>query len=247
MLTNQIKWSQFFTLFLFIVGITLPLLLVNYVHYYYTNDVATFRGWAECMEKFEQQIYLKCLPTPPNYPVVGLFLSAGTIQAIKSVFNVTDSKTIDSIFRYYLVFFDLLNFILFTRLASLMRFRFPIFIGLIILIVPSTLVGGAIWGQIDGISLTFCLLATMVFFKSWLSNDVDSLEQSKWKNLFWLLFATLNLVIFILIKQLSLFSLPLFFILIVVTGYKFWQRFCYSSFFCSDRSNNICIVFSLPR
>ena len=217
MLFNQSKSSKVFTLFLLIFGILLPFLLVNYVHYYYKNDVATFRGWAECLEKFEQQIYLKCLPTPPNYPVVGLFLSAGTIQAIKSVFNVSDSKNIDFIFRHYLAFFDLLNFILFTRLASLMRFRFPIFIGLILLIVPSTLVGGAIWGQIDGISLTFCLLATIGFFKSWFSNDVNSLDQSKWKNLFWLLFATLNLVILTLIKQLSLFSLPFFFILILIT------------------------------
>ena len=143
MLINQSKWSRVFTLFLFITGIILPFLLVTYVHYYYINDVSTFRGWAECLEKNEQQIYLKCLPNPPNYPVVGLFLSAGTIQAIKSVFNVTDSKTLDFIFRHYLAFFDLFNFILFTRLASLMQFRFPIFVGLILLIVPSTLVGGA--------------------------------------------------------------------------------------------------------
>ena len=227
MLFNQSKSSKIFTLFLLIFGIFLPFLLVNYVHYYYINDLATFRGWAECLEKFEQQIYLKCLPTPPNYPVVGLFLSAGTIRAIKSIFNVSDSKNLDFIFRHYLAFFDLLNFILFTRLASLMRFRFPIFIGLILLIVPSTLVGGAIWGQIDGISLTFCLLATIGFFKYWLSNDAGSLDKSKWKSWFWLLFATLNLVIFILIKQLSLFSLPFFFILILITGYKLWQSFRY--------------------
>jgi hypothetical protein len=243
MLINQNKWSRIFTFFLFIVGITLPFLLVNYVHYYYTNDVATFRGWAECLEKFSQQIYLKCLPTPPNYPVVGLFLSAGTIQAIKSVFNVTDSKTIDFIFRHYLAFFDLFNFILFTRLASLMQFRFPIFVGLILLMVPSTLVGGAIWGQIDGISLTFCLLATIGFFKSWLSNDADSLEQSKWKSVSWLLFGTLNLVIFILIKQLSLFSLPFFFILIGITGYKLWKNFHYSSLFWAAIALIIFILF----
>lgn len=46
-----------------------------------------------------------------------------------------------------------------------------------------------------------------------------------------MLFATLNLVIFILIKQLSLFSLPFFFILILITGYKLWQNFRYRGIF----------------
>lgn len=230
LLNTRNKSSRIFTSFLFIIGITLPFLLVTHVHYYYTNDVATFRGWAECLEKFSRRIYLECLPVPPNYPVVGLFLSAGTIDVIKSVFNVTDGKTIDFIFRHYLAFFDCLNFLLFTWLASLMRFRFPVFIGLILLIVPSTLVGGAIWGQIDGISLSFCLLAAICFFKSWLSNDVN-LERSLWKSGLWLLFAALNLSLFILTKQLSAFSLPFFLILSLITGYKFWQRFRYPGLF----------------
>jgi hypothetical protein len=222
--------KNIFTLFLFILGMALPFLLVTYVHYYCTGDVATFRSWAECLEKYSQKIYLACKPVPPNYPTVGLLMSAGIIHVIKSIFGVTNGKIIDDIFRHYLAFFDLINFLLLIWLASLMKFRFPIFIGLILLIVPSTLVGGALWGQIDGISLCFCLLATIGFFKSWLSK-VDSGNRNGWKSGLWLLFGVINLSIYILTKQLSIFSLPFFLLLWFIVGWKLWKDFHYRGLF----------------
>lgn len=219
---SQIRSDRIFTVFLLLAGIILPFLLVTYCNYYYVNDVATFRGWAECLAKYSEKIYLACLPVPPNYPVVGLFLSAGTIHAIKLIFDISDSQRIDLIFRYYLAFFDSLNFLLLSYLATLMQFRFPVSIGLLLLIVPSTLAGGAIWGQIDGIFLCFCLLAAIGFFKSWRSSDVES-DNIGWKSGLWFLFGTLNLSIFILIKQLAVFSLPFFFLLSLIAGCKLWK------------------------
>ena len=118
-----------------------------------------------------RKMYQSCKPKPPNYPVTGLALSAGAIHIIESIFNITDRDTSDSIFRYYLAFFDSLNFLLFIWLAKLMRFRFSRFDRSY---YPNYSIHlgrreVAVWAQIDGISLFFCLLSVIGFFKSWVS------------------------------------------------------------------------------
>ncbi|MDJ0741854.1 MAG: hypothetical protein QNJ32_00680 [Xenococcaceae cyanobacterium MO_167.B27] len=212
-------------LFLILLGITLPFLLVTNIDSYFRGDINVFHSWANC---WSHKIYVACQPKiPPNYPVAGLTLSAGLIHTITSIFDITERNTSDMIFRYYLAFFDSLNFLLFIWLASLMRFRFPIIIGFILLIIPSTWVGGAIWGQIDGIALFFCLLSTICFFKSWLTNDIDIESVKVWKSTMWLLLGNLSLSLYILTKQLAIFSLPFFFLLYMITVWKFWKNFHY--------------------
>jgi len=219
------KWIQqpknnYVNLFLTLFGLTLPFLFLTFIDVYFQKDVETFNAWTSC---WSEKIYIDCkIDTEhypyPNYPAIGLILSAGVFRAISSISGNEDLNTLTSYFRYYLAFFDALNFLLLISLAKLLNFRFPVLIALILLIVPSTWVGGAIWGQIDNISLFFGLFSSICFFKSWSLNKV-------WKNGIWLLLGSLNLCLYLLTKQLAIFSIPFFFLLLGITIYKFLKYF----------------------
>lgn len=201
----QLK-SHYFSVFLIILGLATPFLLLTSIDYYCEVDIATFNAWANC---WSHDIYITCQTnnkdySHPNYPAMGMLLSAGVIKAISIISGLDDFKALVVIFRYYLALFDALNFLLFVWLASLMQFRFPIMIGLILLITPSTWIGGAIWGQIDNVALFFGLLSSICFFKSWLVNDEQRLQKA-WQNGLWLLLGVLCFCIYILTKQLAIF------------------------------------------
>jgi hypothetical protein len=226
LLIDQEQWNKSIFLWVIILlGIALPFLLVTYIDSYFRGDINIFHSWVGC---WNQRTYIECqIKGPPNYPVAGLALSAGVIHAIIYTFGIIERTTGDLIFRYYLAFFDSLNFLLFIWLANLMRFPFPIFIGIILLIIPSNWVGSAVWGQIDGISLFFCLLSVICFFKSWRFNDTDTANRKAWKSGIYLILGTGSFAIYILTKQLAIFSLPFFLILGLITAWRYWQLFQY--------------------
>lgn len=103
----------------------------------------------------------------------------------------------------------------------MMRLRRPWLIGLILFLIPSNLAGGSIWGQIDNISLSFCLISSMAMIKSWSSLHMS---KSNLKAIAWLILAAISLPVFILIKQTSIFSAPYFLVLFIITVIKFWQK-----------------------
>lgn len=225
------KWQQWHRntlgLLLLLIGICFPFWLVQHIDIYYQGDVEIFRFWANC---WGSKIYLNCTNPElqiPNYPVIGLTLSAGVIHAIQSRFDIPNTATLDTIFRYYLALFDALNFILLIGLAQLMRFQFPIFLGLLLLAIPSTWVGGAAWGQIDNIALFFALLSTFAFLKAGLVRIPAKKRQKVWRSGAWLLLGTFNLSLYILTKQLAVFSLPFFLILFLIAIWKLWKFFDY--------------------
>jgi hypothetical protein len=216
--------SKSLTYILIILGIILPFLLVKIIPSYFVDDVGAFHVWADCLRQNPQDIYSLC---KPDYPATGLLFSGGAIYLIKILIKATDRSIIDAVFRYYLACFDALNFLLLIWLASLLKFRFPVRVGLAILAVPSTWVGGAIWGQIDGISLFFCLLTTLGFFQFWVSLTKTEAPRFKFqkRNYLWLLLATTSLAIYWLSKQLTLFSLPFFCAIFLISTGKLWQYF----------------------
>ena len=217
---------------LLILGIILPFLFVTIIPNYFFDDVGAFHVWANCLQQNPQDIYPLC---KPDYPTTGMLFSGGVIYLIKALINTADRGPVDTIFRYYLAVFDALNFLLLIWLGRLLQFRFPVPIALAILALPSTWVGGAVWAQIDGISLFFCLLATLGFFQFWQSLTKNSNSKSsyyKWYKLqfqnwhfFWLALATTSLAIYWLSKQLTLFSLPFFSVIALITINKLWQYF----------------------
>ena len=211
---------------LIILGIILPFLFVTIIPNYFVDDVGAFHVWAACLQQNPQDIYPLC---KPDYPTTGMLFSGGAIYLIQFLVKTTNRDTIDTVFRYYLAVFDALNFLLFIWLGRLLQFRFPVRIALAILAMPSTLVGGAVWGQIDGISLFFCLLATVGFFEFWQSltktaNTQSNYYSCKIRDFFWLVLATTSLAIYWLSKQLTLFSLPFFSAIALITVNKLWQH-----------------------
>jgi hypothetical protein len=218
-----------FIVFLFLVGVAFPFLVVTYVSDYHSSDLKIMHYWADCLATYSRKIYLECkrinaYAPQPIYTAPGLIFSAGAIHAIKSNLGGIAENTSIALFRYYLAFFEVLNFLLITWLAKLMQFRFPVVIGMLLLIVPSTWSGTSVWGQIDGISLFFCLLSIICFFKSWLLSNVKEASHKKNNAGLWLCIGTASLSIYILMKQISIFSLPFFSLLILITVWKFWKN-----------------------
>ena len=157
----NIKRIKPFIISFFCIGMIANFIIVNVIPFYHRSDVQTFHAWADCLFNSGREIYLKC-DYPPNYPSIGLFASAGMIYIIKAVTGFTDGEVINSIFRSYLFLFDLLNLWLFIIIAQMMQFHKPIIMGVILFLIPSNLMGGAVWGQIDNISLSFCLISSIL-------------------------------------------------------------------------------------
>ncbi|HEY5138409.1 MAG TPA: hypothetical protein VIJ25_03700, partial [Methylococcales bacterium] len=212
---------------LFGIGFALPFIFAKLIPYFCSGDIETFRLWADCLAQYGRQIYLACNMPPdhslPNYPTVGLLASAGIIHIIKSITGLTNGDAIYHAFRLYLAVFDGLNFFLFITIARMMHFRNPLLIGFLLLLIPSNLAGGSIWGQTDNIALSLCLVTSIALIKSW-SGSQDDYEGSKWKPIAWLILAVVSLPFFLLVKQLSIFSVPYFLVLFTVTILRFWQH-----------------------
>jgi hypothetical protein len=202
--------------------------LVTHIEAYNRGDVNAFHIWADCWERWGRKMYVACEPSErPYYPAIGTAISAGAVHLITSILGITERDTSAIIFRYYLAFFDAINFLLLIWLGSLMRFQFPVFIAIIILITPSTWVGSSIWGQIDGISLFLCLISLVLFVKSWLAINVGTASQKAWKSGLYLLLGSLSISLYLLTKQSAIFSLPFFFLIFLVTAWKFWDNYHY--------------------
>ncbi|ACK66454.1 conserved hypothetical protein [Rippkaea orientalis PCC 8801] len=225
---NQEQWNpKNFDILLIILGIILPFILVTFLDSYSRYDVGVFEDWASC---WGQEIYLEC-PTTLVYPSGALIFSAGVIQGIKSLLSINDRHTVASVFRYFLAFFDSLNFLLWIYLAKMIHLRLAIVFAFIVLIIPSSWAGSSVWGQIEGISLFFCLASTIFFLKSWTKKQTNSHNKKAWKSGVWLLLGTPLLSIFILTKQWNIFSLPFFLLVFVVTVVQFWTNFGYRCIF----------------
>jgi hypothetical protein len=225
---NKKSESFLYLFFLVLAGLVLPFLLVACVPSYHQYDLDGFRLRADC---WGRNIYLAC-QNLPNYPSLGVALGDGAFHVIKSLSGTTESRTLDDLFRYYLAFFDALNFLLFVWLAKLMKFRFPLLIGLFLLIMPSTRIGGSLWGQTDGIVLLFGLFSAICFFKSWSPQHDQKKGQPLGERAVWLLLGAFSLALHLLTKQLAIFSLPFFALLVFIAAQRFWQAFRVKGVLC---------------
>lgn len=146
-----------------LAGILFPFLCVFCISSYGRGDVATFRAWSECLLVAGTDVYLKCKPDgmfAPNYPAVGLLLSAGVYGLIEGIGSFS-TATADQVFRFYLCLYEVLNFVLFSLLAKRLGIPWPWLLGLAISMTPSTWTSTAVWGQIDGAMLSLCLIGLL--------------------------------------------------------------------------------------
>ncbi|MEM8638635.1 MAG: hypothetical protein AAGG51_07480 [Cyanobacteria bacterium P01_G01_bin.54] len=216
---NGLSWL------LIAVGICLPFLWVTIFKRYHPADVAFFRDWSVCLHQSWRTIYLDCSTRIPNYPTMGIFWSAGILTLLREGLGISDPAIADRWFRYVLAVFESGNFLLLVWLFHLSQFRQPVAIALGIMLIPSTWAGAAIWGQIDHVALFFLLGAITPTLAYW--RDLDHQTNSSeilWVHWLYCLIIPLSTTLYILTKQIALFSFPFLLALLLITIYKLKVR-----------------------
>ncbi|MEM8641562.1 MAG: hypothetical protein AAGG51_22505 [Cyanobacteria bacterium P01_G01_bin.54] len=203
---------------LLLCGIVLPCVWVSCFENYAVVDVGVFRDWAVCLQEYGREIYLDC-PLRPNYPTVGILLTAGVFRIFQDGLGIADANVADQGFRYFLAAFESLNFLLLIALFHLSQFRWPIATALGLTLLPSTWAGAAVWGQIDHLSLAFLLMALVLLLRYWRAIDAAGPGPFRQQWLYCVLIP-MSITLYILNKQIALFSFPFLFLLLGITGYK---------------------------
>jgi hypothetical protein len=185
-----------------VAGICFPFVAVFMVDAAYRGDVEAFIRWGEHLGNEARTVY----ETDANYPILGVLTSAGAVSWLQRHLG-SAGKAFDAVaaFRQYLAGWNALLFLLLGWLATLIRLRRPWAIALLVSVIPSSWVGSAAWGQIDGV--TQCLLMAPLIATTTLFRQVarDRLGRALLANGSSFLLLGLSL----LTKQLSVFSAPL--------------------------------------
>ena len=207
---------------LLLFGISLPFIILSIVslagfHGYHYGDLKTFSDWADCWHTDREHIYDICKSA--NYPYIGLLLSAGTIAEIKQITGANEVSDLAYYFRYILAFFDACNFIILVLIARALQIRYPVVISLVIAALPSSWVGGALWGQIDGISQFFLLSTVFCLVESIQSNSLHRTIRPI--SFFFVALVTLGAAV--LTKQLTIFSIVGLMPLALLAFIKLWS------------------------
>ncbi len=215
---------------LLLAGVTLPFLLVAiFPTTYHKGDLMAYARWADCLEAFGPATYLECLAyrpeSPLGYPAVGLWLSGGVVQGLRLLSGTLlgrplDAPTTDALVRFYLATFAAVDFLLLAWLARLMRYGRPLLAALLLTLLPWMVVGGVLWGQLDGISLAGALLAFIALWQAWRAASQRRAAPAA----LWLLLAGLTLAGFTLIKPLNTFALPFLLFLLALTLWSCWRE-----------------------
>lgn len=186
-----------FRALLVIAGLCSPFALILSTDIYHRFDVPYFVRWAQCWNRWAGAIYLQC-ERPVTYPFLGVLSTAGVISALKSV--LPPDLTILA-YRCFLACFDAANFVLVAIMAGMLRLKRPWLVSLLILLLPATWAGGALWGQIDGIS-QFSLLLSIVCFVASLTMPTTRTSGAMF------LAGLVAVAAAVLMKQVTVFSLP---------------------------------------
>lgn len=157
---------------------------------YHGFDVGTFEKWIPSTTPFYNVYATDCYC---NYPIIGLFLSTGVLKLVSSYF----------LFFLYLALFESFNALLFYRLLGFFQVNNKWMYTLLFVSLPSTISGGALWGQIDHIGLTFLLILLLIIAQIYQNNCLGK-TTSRWHYLsigvlFYLAIFTKQLLIFPLI------------------------------------------------
>lgn len=185
---------------IFAAGLCFSLLAVLALpNFYYQKDFAAFWAWGQFWRSGWQEIYLTC--TQCNYPILGMFSTAGLVGWLAPL---GFERTVFS-FRLLLSLVDGLNVLLvFWLLKQFDVPRAAYWAGVTGFIVCAW-VGGALWGQVDGVS-QFLMLVLLIWL---VRGNARGWKSAAHFRLFVILSGVL-LASLILFKQLALFSvLPL--------------------------------------
>lgn len=141
------KAQHKYHLLIFVVGVLISTVLRGiFVGFHHEYDVYTFAQWAPALEEFKSVFTTDCFC---NYPLLGLLFSSGAINFFGGSITA---------FLFYLSLIDALNVVLVYILLKRFNFQPALFWAGIIGLLPSSWVGGALWGQIDTIGQSILLL-----------------------------------------------------------------------------------------
>jgi hypothetical protein len=185
-----------------VAGILCPFIAVSTCDASFRPDIAAFERWAEHLGNGPSTVY----ETDANYPVLGILTSAGAVgwlqRHLGSAHHAFDAV---AAFREYLAGWNAVLFLLLGWIATIIRLRMPWTIALLVSVIPSSWVGSALWGQIDGV--TQCLLMAPLVATALLFRQVARKRLGLAVVANGLSFLLLGLAL--LTKQLSVFSVPL--------------------------------------
>jgi hypothetical protein len=177
-------------------GLLLSLLIVIALPgFYFQKDLETFWKWAQVWKVGWSNIYIACPEC--NYPILGMFSSAGLMAMLSGLGY--DSSVFA--YRLFLGMVDGLNIYLIFWIIKRLKVAKPAYLAGIIGISISSWAGGAVWGQIDGLSQLFILLSLV-----WLVyKNTLALPRPKYFRLYPLVSSVL-MACLLLTKQLTIFS-----------------------------------------
>jgi hypothetical protein len=200
---------------IFIAGMLFSLMMVIiFPELYHHWDVRAFWRWSQFWDKSWRDIYVNC--DTCNYPILGMLSSAGLL----SLLGDNDQKAVLA-YRIILGIVDGLNILLIFGLLKRFAIRNAAFWAGITGLLLSSWAGGALWGQIDGVSQFFLLAALF-----WIVGSNLAHRSQKHFTLY-LSVSSFLLSCALLTKQLavfSLFSLGLLLATSVLFFERRWQR-----------------------
>ncbi len=206
-LTKKDKLNR--NLFIGTVFIFPILLRILFKTTYHSFDIGTFEKWVAYTNPYWNVYQTDCYC---NYPIIGIFLSTGVIKLTGSY----------QLYFMFLAFFESINTLLFYKLLRILKVHRSYLYSLLFMILPSTLFGGALWGQIDHIGLTFLFLLLISFSMLYRQSELKEATP------IWL-FAFIGVLFYLAIftKQLLLFPiLPIgIAFIIILLKYKNIQQF----------------------
>ena len=135
------------------ISMTMVLLLPDFYH---SNDWNDMLLWAGKLSADWRDIYVNC--DRCTYPIVGLLVSAGLIHVLDSVHSLETYQ----LFRLVTSIVDAANLFLLYLLMKQLGVRKSALWAGIVGLLPSSWVGGALWGQIDSYSQFFLLLTLLI-------------------------------------------------------------------------------------
>ena len=185
-------------------------------------DLDTFAYWARCLEGFSGSPYPDCSPDLINYPTIGLYASAGIVRVLRT-FELSREE-IGLFFQIFLGIVDSLNILVIYLLMRGLRVPNAAWATLVFSVLPSTRVGGNLWGQIDGVSQLF--LSAGFLCGLYGLQAAQSLHRGA--SLRYFAGISLSIIGALLTKQLVVFSIPalgiLWMWLLVTIAKKGWWR-----------------------
>lgn len=161
---------------------------------YFHKDLEVFWKWSQIWRENWRNIYSACPDC--NYPILGMFGSAGML----GLFSPAGFDGAVFAYRLFLGILDGLNVLLIYWILKRLAVARPAYLAGIIGLSVSSWAGGALWGQIDGISQFFILLTL-----AWMVHKNTSAQPAAMPYWLYLFISAILLACILLTKQLAVF------------------------------------------